>query len=96
MIFRLRTDWLTVVITSCWAARHAHGRKRTTYRYYLQAIEPFPANDIERLRKKAFLIGRRPAWIRGGLVRRLGGWQAVKVIQRRGQCANGDERILNK
>ena len=38
--------------------------------------------------------GRRPELIGGGLLRSLGGWQAVKSIRAAGQHTKGDERIL--
>ena len=38
--------------------------------------------------------GRRPELVGGGLIRSLGGWQAVKMIRGKGQRIKGDERIL--
>ena len=38
--------------------------------------------------------GRRPELIGGGLLRSLGGWQAVKSLRAAGQRIKGDERIL--
>ena len=38
--------------------------------------------------------GRRPELIGGGLLRSLGGWQAVKTMRAAGQRTKGEERIL--
>jgi REP element-mobilizing transposase RayT len=38
--------------------------------------------------------GRRPDLIGGGLIRSLGGWSAVKALQKMGTYQKGDERIL--
>ena len=38
--------------------------------------------------------GRRPELVGGGLIRSLGGWQAVKMIRAKGSRIKGDERIL--
>ncbi len=38
--------------------------------------------------------GRRPELIGGGLLRSMGGWQAVKTMRAAGQRTKGDERIL--
>lgn len=59
------------------------------------------ANGVPTARKhyQAFVEmgtdqGRRPELIGGGLLRSLGGWEAVKAIRAAGQRAKGDERIL--
>lgn len=38
--------------------------------------------------------GRRPELVGGGLLRSLGGWQAIRTLREKGQRIKGDERIL--
>lgn len=44
--------------------------------------------------KRGILEGRRPELVGGGLIRKLGGWQAGKMIRRQGEGLKRDERIL--
>lgn len=44
--------------------------------------------------KKGVSEGRRPELVGGGMIRSLGGWQAVKSMRGMGQRIKGDERIL--
>ncbi|MBI4573792.1 MAG: transposase [candidate division NC10 bacterium] len=52
-----------------------------------------------RMRYRAFVgegipLGRRPELQGGGLIRSLGGWQAVQALRRGREAYTGDERIL--
>ncbi len=44
--------------------------------------------------KNGIARGRRPDLVGGGLIRSLGGWQAVKTVRSKGERIKGDERIL--
>jgi len=47
--------------------------------------------------REAVAKGRRPELVGGGLIRSLGGWEAVKKLRLRGQDRiKGDERILGE
>jgi REP element-mobilizing transposase RayT len=57
----------------------ALGRARAHYRAFVKAGVP---------------LGRRPELQGGGLIRSLGGWQAVRDLRRGREAYTGDERIL--
>lgn len=59
------------------------GRRRGAAR---KQYREFVRKGIER--------GRRPELVGGGLVRSLGGWEAVKTVRRSDKRFKGDERIL--
>jgi REP element-mobilizing transposase RayT len=44
--------------------------------------------------KNGIASGRRPELVGGGLIRSIGGWQAIKATRRKGLRIKGDERIL--
>jgi len=44
--------------------------------------------------EKGIAEGRKPELVGGGLIRSLGGWEAVKGSRRKGERIKGDERIL--
>lgn len=63
----------------------------------LERFGSSPAKARERYRDfvaKGADQGKRPDLVGGGLVRSLGGWQAVKTLRGSGQKLRGDERIL--
>jgi hypothetical protein len=44
--------------------------------------------------EKGISLGRRPELVGGGLVRSLGGWEALKAVRKGADKIKGDERIL--
>ena len=76
------------------------GRKTRPWQEADYILKMFAGNRaLARKRYREFVKqgvadGRRPELVGGGLIRSLGGWQAVKVIQSKGQRIKGDERIL--
>lgn len=65
--------------------------------YVLRLFTSRKATSRRRYRKfvqHGISEGRRPELTGGGLIRSLGGWQAVKLIRGMGQRIKGDERIL--
>jgi hypothetical protein len=44
--------------------------------------------------EKGIAEGRKPELVGGGLIRSLGGWEAVKGARVKGERIKGDERIL--
>ena len=44
--------------------------------------------------EKGLTIGKRPELTGGGLVRSMGGWEAIKALRRANIRIKGDERIL--
>ncbi len=76
------------------------GTHRNDWQAVKEILERFgvsPAKARERYRDfvaKGVDQGKRPELVGGGLVRSLGGWQAVKTLRGAGQKLCGDERIL--
>ncbi len=76
------------------------GTQRNDWQAVKEILERFgknPARAREHYREfvaRGVDQGKRPELVGGGLVRSLGGWQAVKTLREAGQKLRGDERIL--
>lgn len=55
---------------------------------------PSARRQYRKFIQKGISAGKRPDLVGGGLVRSVGGWQALKELRRRKAYMKGDERIL--
>ncbi len=78
------------------------GRRKNDWQNTKDVLQLFgkrPSSARKHYREfveKGGLMGRRPDLVGGGLIRSVGGWQALKTLSRHKIHIKGDERILGK